>query len=193
MIREIFSVFPELSTERLNLRKIKPEDAESIYLLLSDPEVIKHDTFELFTSVEQAENLISWFNDKFEENRSIFWGICLKDNPEIIGLCKCEIEIPKVRADIGYDLRRDFWNKGIMTEALREVISFVFDDLYINRIEAAVSTENLASVKVLEKIGFVKEGVLRQRSYLNGSCHDMAMLSILKEEYCNNKDHCNMQ
>jgi [ribosomal protein S5]-alanine N-acetyltransferase len=181
---EIFNVFPEISTERLNLREIKHEDAEGVYKLLSNPEVIKHDTFELFTNIKQAEDIIKWFSDEFKQRRAIFWGISLKNEPEIIGFCKCEIEIPKVRADLGYDLRPEYWNMGMMTEVLSKIIDFAFHTLDVNRIEAAVSTENNASIRVLEKSGFVKEGILRERSYWRGSCHDMMMLSILKKEYC---------
>ncbi|SFB10407.1 GNAT family N-acetyltransferase [Clostridium frigidicarnis] len=181
---EIFNVFPEISTERLNLREIKKEDAESIYKLLSNPEVIKHDTFELFTNIKQAEDILKWFNNEFKERRAIFWGISLKNQPEIIGFCKCEIEIPKVRADLGYDLTPEYWNMGIMTETLNAIIDFAFQTLHVNRIEAAVYTKNNASIRVLEKLGFVKEGILRERSYWRSSCHDMMMLSILKKEYC---------
>lgn len=187
MVDKIFEVFPELSTERLKLRRITQEDAESIYKLLSDPEVIKHDTFELFTNIEQAKNIIKWFDQEYKQKHSTFWGISLKDEPEIIGFCKCEIEVPKVRADFGYDLRSEYWNMGIMTEALSAIVDFAFHTLEINRIEATISTENIASIRVLEKLGFVKEGILRERSYWKGSSHDMIMLSMLKKEYCMKK------
>ena len=103
--------------------------------------------------------------------------------PEIIGFCKCEIEVPKVRVDLGYDLMYEYWNKGIMTETLSAVIEFIFKTLDVNRIEASVSSENKSSIRVLEKSGFVKEGVLRERSYMGDILHDMIMLSILKKEY----------
>jgi ribosomal-protein-alanine N-acetyltransferase len=180
---EIFNVFPEINTERLNLREIKQEDAESIYKILSNPEVIKYDTFELFTNIKQAEGLIKWFNDEFKQKRAIFWGISLKNEPEIIGFCKCEIEIPKVRADLGYDLSHKYWNMGIMTETLGAVIKFAFQTLNVNRIEVSVATENNSSIRVLEKLGFAKEGILRERCYMSNRCHDMMMLSILKKEY----------
>jgi ribosomal-protein-alanine N-acetyltransferase len=181
---EIFSVFPEINTERLNLREITHEDAESIYKILSNPEVIKYDTFELFTHIKQANGMIGWCNDAFKQKQAIFWGISLKNDSEIIGFCKCEIEIPKVRADLGCDLRPEYWNMGIMTEALGAVSDFAFKTLNVNRIEAAVSTKNNSSIRVLEKLGFVKEGILRERSCLYDGCHDMMMLSILKKEYC---------
>ncbi|MBZ9622465.1 GNAT family N-acetyltransferase [Clostridium sp. FP2] len=183
MSSEIFSSFPKIVTKSLVLREITEQDAESIYQLLSNPEVIKYDTFELFTDIKQAEDLIESFNDAFRQKRAIFWGISLGNLSEIIGFCKCEIENPKIRADLGYDLRPEYWNRGIMTEALDAVIDFTFNKADVNRIEASVSNENNASIRVLEKLGFIKEGVLRKRSYWGGSYHDMVMLSILRNEY----------
>jgi ribosomal-protein-alanine N-acetyltransferase len=75
---------------------------------------------------------------------------------------------------------------GIMTETLEAVIDFAFKTLDINRIEATVSTKNDSSIRVLEKSGFIKEGILRERCYMSNSCHDMMMLSILKKEYGSN-------
>lgn len=183
MTKEAFTTFPEIGTERLLLREITTEDVSGIYKLLSDQEVVKHDTFDLFTDIKQAEDLVSWFRDSFMKKRAIFWGITLKTRSEIIGFCKCEIEIPKVRADLGYDLRSDYWNQGIMTETLDAIIKYTLKTINVNRVEAAVSMENSASIRVLEKVGFVKEGVLRERSYWKGKCHDMAMLSLLKSDY----------
>ena len=183
MIKNIFNEFPIITTERLILREMNQEDAESIYKILSDPDVIKYDSFELFTEIDQAANLIKWFNDDYKQKQSIFWGISLKENTNIIGFCRCKIEIPGVRASLGYDLNREFWNMGIMTETLKAVVEHAFKNADINRIEATVSIQNSASVRVLEKLGFVKEGVLRERSYMSGRYHDMAMLSLLKREY----------
>lgn len=177
-----FNVFPSLMTERLILRQITSEDTDNVYRLLSNPKVIEYDTFELFTEKKQAEDLIRHFNNEFVKKRAIFWGISLKHTNELIGFCKCEVEVPMVRADIGYDLNFEYWNKGIMTEALSKVIDFTFSNLNINRIEASVTTRNHASCKVLEKLGFIKEGVMRERSFWKGKFHDMIMYSLLKED-----------
>lgn len=75
---------------------------------------------------------------------------------------------------------------GIMTETLGAVIKFAFQTLDVNRIEATVSMENNSSIRVLEKSGFAKEGILRERCYMSGNCQDVMMLSILKKEYCIN-------
>lgn len=175
--------FPQMITERLQLREIITDDAESIYKILSNPDVIKYDTFDLFTHMKQAYDLINWFKTQYRAKSSIFWGISIIGQSDMIGWCKCEIEVPSVRADLGYDLHPDYWNQGIMTEALKAIIEYVFCTLQINRIEATVSTMNMASIRVMEKLRFVNEGVLRQRSLFNGSIHDTVMFSMLKHEY----------
>jgi ribosomal-protein-alanine N-acetyltransferase len=183
MDKNIFDEFPLLITKRLKLRKIKQDDAESIFSILSNPDVINYDTFDLFTDIKQAFDLINWFNKQYNDRRSIFWGISLIDQSELIGFCKCEIEIPKVRVDLGYDLNATYWNKGFMTESLNAVIDFVFHSIDVNRIEATVSTKNLPSIKVLQKLNFIEEGILRERCLINEIFHDMIMFSILKSEY----------
>ena len=155
-------------------------DSKEIFKLLSDPKVIEYDTFELFTDIKEAEKLIKWFDQQFKDKKAIFWGISLKNDGEIIGFCKREIE--KVRADIGYNLRSDYWNKGIMTESIKAIMNYAFNVIGVNRIETAVSTRNQASIKLLEKLNFTKEGVLRQRSYWKGHYHDMIMFSKLRKE-----------
>ena len=182
-MEKILNDFPTLTTERLILREISDKDADAIYQILSNPAVIQYDTFELFQDIKQAHDLIAWFQSQIQAQNAIFWGITLIGRPEVIGFCKCEIEIPEVRADLGYDLNADYWNRGIMTEAIGAVVDFAFRTLQIHRIEATASIENPASIKILEKVGFMREGVMRERCLMGGRYHDMQMLSILKREY----------
>lgn len=95
------------------------------------------------------------------------------------------------RANIGYDLEVNFWNNGYLTEALKAVIEFGFKKLEINRIEAEVMHGNIASEKVLAKVGFRNEGVLRQWMFWNDKHYDMTMFSILRSEfmYTSNTGH----
>lgn len=181
-----FDTFPELLTDRLRLREITMTDAQNIYDILSHPEVVKYDSFDRFTSINQAEALINIFDKKFRDGKAIFWRISYKEENRLIGFCKLEIDIPEVRGDYGYDLNFNDWNKGIMTETLETVVDFAVYQLNINRLEASVSIENRASIKVLKKCGFIEEGIMRSRSYWKGKCHDMMMLSLLKDEIkCN--------
>ena len=83
---------------------------------------------------------------------------------------------------MGYDLHVDYWNKGYITEALSEIVNFGFDTLEINRIEAEVMQGNVASERVLSKLGFTKEGILRDWMYWNNKHYNMVMYSLLKND-----------
>lgn len=87
------------------------------------------------------------------------------------------------RIEIGYDLKPEYWGKGIMQEALSSIIHFAFTSMGINKIEAKVEPENISSIRLLEKLNFCQEGVLRQHEFENGKYIDLAILSILKSEY----------
>jgi len=88
------------------------------------------------------------------------------------------------RANIGYDLQKAHWNKGYITETLKAIIDFGFFSMEINRIEAEVMQENASSERVLEKLGFVREGVLRSWMLWNNQYYDMTIYSLLKNDYC---------
>jgi ribosomal-protein-alanine N-acetyltransferase len=85
-------------------------------------------------------------------------------------------------ADIAYYLSKDYWNKGIMSEAAKEVVRFGFEDLGLHRIQATVLPENIYSLRILKKIGFIEEGLLRKYNH-GKEFKDTLMLSILKEDY----------
>ena len=110
-------------------------------------------------------------------------GIALKGHNSIIGTIGFNNFTKKHRANLGYDLQKDFWNKGYTTEALKVVIAFGFKQLEINRIEAEVMPGNLASEKVLTKLGLIKEGISRQWMYWNDKHYDMTMFSLLQFDF----------
>ena len=85
--------------------------------------------------------------------------------------------------EIGYELAKAHWRQGIMTEALFAVIEFGFQAIALNRIEAMVMLENTASFKLLQKLGFLEEGILREYGYWKGQFHDLRIFSLLKKDY----------
>jgi ribosomal-protein-alanine N-acetyltransferase len=106
-----------------------------------------------------------------------------KGTSNIIGTVGFNNFTKRHRANIGYDLQVDFWNRGFITEALEAVIEYGFYELNINRIEAEVMPGNVASEKVLSKIGFKNEGLLRQWMYWNDKHYDINMFSMLQSEF----------
>lgn len=176
----MLDVFPELKTERLNLIEIKQSHLGDYYKLFSDERVTRYYNIIPFSEKQEAQKYIDWFTNRFKEKQGIRWGIALKGKENIIGTLGFNNFQKNHRANLGYDLQFDFWNKGIITEALTEVIKFGFDKLEINRIEAEVMQENIASEKVLSKLGFKKEGILRSWMYWNEKHYDMTMFSLLR-------------
>ncbi|WP_168124032.1 GNAT family protein [Paenibacillus sp. HB172176] len=176
--------FPILETERLILRQIKQEDSREIYNYFSLEEVTKYYDLVSFTNINQAEELINRWNQRFERNQGIRWGITLKSENRVIGTCGFHSWMKNHhRSEIGYELTPQYWRKGIMTEAILKVVEFGFNNLELNRIEAFVEPENVNSRKVLERIEFREEGILREHFYWRNRFVDTAIYSILKKDF----------
>lgn len=166
----LFSSFPFIYTERLVLRQMVASDAEDIYAFYSDPQVTKHLDWHGPSSIEDTRMLINTWNQAFEERRLIPWGISFHpaEPRHIIGTVILMPTRGIFDADhrypltVGYDLMTDYWGKGIMSEAMQGVINFSKTNISPHRIQAEVYPENIASLKLLKKLGFQEEGLLRQ-------------------------------
>ena len=179
----MLSQFPELETQNLILRQVNQSDSRDIFQHFSDKEVLKYHDLEALTNLEQAQELIKSFDEKFKNNQMIRWGIAKKENNIIIGTCGYHNWLQKsFQAEIGYELSQVYWQKGIMTEALTTIIKFGFEKMELNRISATVMLDNIASMKLLDKLGFEEEGVLREYGFWKGEFHDLKMFSLLKKE-----------
>ncbi|RLQ91083.1 GNAT family N-acetyltransferase [Falsibacillus albus] len=179
----VFQSFVDLDTEHLKLRQINMEDAPKMYANFSLDEVTKYYDLETFQSIEQAEQLIQKLLRGFAAGKQIRWAITIKPHHELIGTIGFhEIEREHRKAEIGYEIHPDFWGRGIVTEAIKEIVRFGFEEMDLNRMEAFYDPENIASQKVLHKNGFVFEGVLRKRFFEKGQFVDAAISSIIREE-----------
>ena len=120
-------------------------------------------------------------NDQ-QNNDSILWGICLKDTAPVIGtIGYWQIQKEHYRAETGYMLHPDYQGKGIMDEALKAVIKYGFETMQLHSIEANVNPANAASMKLLEKNGFVKEAYFRENYFYNGQFLDSVIYSLLNK------------
>lgn len=174
--------FPYLQTERLELVEITQSHLTDYYEIFRDERVTKYYNIIPFKEEKEAQKYIDWFRTRYEEGLGIRWGIRLKGDDRIIGTAGFNNYQEKHRTNIGYDLHIDHWNKGYITEALSEILNYGFNILQVNRVEAEVMTGNIASEKVLEKLGFTREGVLRDWMYWNNRHYDMTMFSLLKRD-----------
>ncbi|GGH20073.1 GNAT family N-acetyltransferase [Paenibacillus segetis] len=179
-----FVEFPCFKSERFTLRKEEANDRYDIYELYSKEDVVKYMPFTPFTSVEDAINEMNWYQKIFKEQSGLRWMIEDSESKKVIGTCGF-LNYEKIhnRIEIGYDLTPDFWGKGIMTEVVKCIMDFGFLTMKLNKIEAKVEPGNEASIRLMFKLGFHKEGVLRQHEFEKGKYIDLAIFSKLKSEY----------
>lgn len=177
--------FPRQETDRLILREMTLDDVEFYFSHFNKEKVVEGCCFPGPKSLEAAKEELERYCIKlFKENRGIRWGIIRKGSKELIGTCGYYDWNKTVRrAEIGYDLDPAYWGQGIMTEALRAVLKHGFETMGLNRVQAIIDSENARSMKLVQRLGFKKEGVLRQRSYFNGQFRDDVCFSLLKEEW----------
>ena len=153
-----FNPFPELTSQRLRLRKLDNEDVHQVFSLRSDDQVNFFLDRQPASSINDAQLFIDRINNNLDKNGLPYWAICLKENPRLIGtICYFDFSPSDQSAEIGYELHPFYQKKGIMQEAIAIVIHFGFKVLQLKTITAFLSHDNLSSIKLLEKNGFKKD------------------------------------
>ena len=182
-----FTHFPNLTTNRLLLRQIQANDAEALFPIFSDEEAMQFYGHEAHQSLDDTRELIRQIEARYAQRESIRWGITLRDEDRLIGSCGFHhFDEDFHRAETGYELHRDFWGKGIMTEAMRAILSYGFTELGLHRVEAIIDIVNERSKGLLDKLGFRYEGNLRQRYYFQGRFEDEHYFGLIREEWRGN-------
>ena len=174
-----------LETDRLVLRELHMEDADFLFQEWSDPEVTRFMCDEdPLQKIEQAEDFLRQFQALEKNPNLIWWGIQSKADGGLIGTCGFfRWDQKHHRAEMGYDLSPYSWGQGLMPEALRAILQFGFEEMNLNRIEAMVHVENLRSQRVLTKLGFQREGLLRDYYCREGVYNDQVEYSLLQREW----------
>lgn len=177
------ATFPILETVNLRLRELVPSDADNVLRIFADDEVTRFYDFDTFTSLGQAADLIVRQATRYEKGEAIRWGITQRANDVVIGTVGLVISRSSAIGGLGYDLARPYWRRGIMTEALRIVIGYSFLSVNLNRLQALVMPGNVASINLLEKLGFVEEGILREYAFFKGRYQNLHCFSLLRREF----------
>jgi ribosomal-protein-alanine N-acetyltransferase len=176
--------FPDLTTERLELRGIRESDADFLFAHLSDGEVCRY-LYDAapFTTVGEAEDLVQLFIDP--EGKTLNrWIVVETASGEPVGTCGfSHWDKENDRAEIGYDLSPAYWNRGYMTEALTAAITSGFENMGLNRVEAVIALGNVASCRLVEKLGFEREGLMRDRHHFRGRYYDHYLYSLLARDW----------
>lgn len=150
--------FPEIKTDRLELRQVKPCDEKEIFQLLTDERVNTHYGGPRVRSLEHAGQYIRQITAGINKNKVVYWAICIRGRFQLVGtVCLWNIFKDEARAEIGYELLPAYQGMGIMQEAFSEVIAYGFNILQLQRIEAWTTRENKRSIRILEKNQFRRD------------------------------------
>jgi ribosomal-protein-alanine N-acetyltransferase len=177
-----FTPFPNLETERLSLRRVDKDDVNEIFALRSDEKIMKYIPRPLAKTLEDALEHIATIDAKIDQNEGINWGITLKNSSKIIGIIgHYRIQTDNYRAEVGYILNPDYHNCGYISEAVKRVVSYGFNEMQLHSIEAVIDPDNAASEKVLQKCGFSKEAHFIENQFYDGRFLDTVIYSLLNK------------
>lgn len=173
-----------IDTRRLRLRPLRQDDAAVFFEVWSDPEAMRYFSFLPMQDMEQARARVADKLQSLDDGSSVTCVIELKDSGEVLGDCALFNGVAhSQRADIGFCLRRKYWGNGHMVEAASALIEHGFKNIGLRRIEADVDPRNLASIKLLERLRFKREGYLRERWVIGGEVMDTAFYGLLRSDW----------
>lgn len=187
-LSHVFTTFPALETERCILRAITPDDAAAIFRIMSDPQVTRYLGRQPMTSMEEAVQRTRMYRTTFEEQAGIPWAVASRAHGQVMGTCVFwNLNRAHFRAEVGYILGSDWWGQGLIPEAVSAMLTFGFTTMGLHSVEAQLAPENMASRRVLEKLGFAQEAHFRENYYdpVEQRFTDTAVYSLLKFTWMN--------
>ncbi len=169
-----------LKTERLTLRPLEPSDAAAIHLMMSDVEVMAFwDSAEIDDPALAAE-IVEQELEEVVRDKARYWTMELADDGGFLGVCDLsEIDRRHSRADVGFMLARRFWGQGYTFEAMHAVIGHAAQGLRLKRLQARTHLGNVRSLRLLDRLGFKREGLLRGYVERDGERRDVVLFGLL--------------
>jgi RimJ/RimL family protein N-acetyltransferase len=178
-----FAALP-IRTPRLILRPLQREDADALFRIFSDAEVMRYWATPPWTSMEQAVDRIRQDNEYLAEGSALRLALEPNGGDGIVGAISLFAFVEQSqRAELGYILARPAWGQGLMHEALTALVSYAFQDLGLRRLEADIDPRNDRSARSLERLGFLREGLLRERWVVADEISDTALYGLLAREW----------
>ncbi|MEE3003790.1 MAG: GNAT family protein, partial [Pseudomonadota bacterium] len=153
--------------ESFELREIRVSDAHEYYKYINDDKVKMFVPTNCLPHNEaKAVSDLIFLINLFKQKRGIYWAIANKSNDKLVGTCGYETWYRShARLELVYDLAPEFWGQNLMNKALKKIINFAFQTMPVNRIEAITTPDNHKSIKVLKRLNFSQDGLLRQYRY----------------------------
>ena len=180
----IWDEFPVLESSRLSMREILISDKQKLFELWGNPLVNQYTDFPGLDDPEVVSKFIEMAQERFMTKNGIRWALLLKDEGLLIGTMGYNRWVTRFGniAVLGYDLDPDYWRKGYSFEAGQIVVDYGFNLMKVHRIEADIDPQNIASKKLLLKLGFQLEGTHRERFFFGGKFQTSAMYSRLSTD-----------
>jgi ribosomal-protein-alanine N-acetyltransferase len=175
---------PSITTERLRLRWLTPADVPALFAIFGDPEVCRYWSRPALQDLAAAQALHAEIVQYFADRSLFQWGLAERTSDRVVGTCTlAALSLEHRRAEVGFALARAAWGRGYMAEALPALLAFGFDTLALHRVEADVDPRNVRSIRLLERVGFRREGYLRQRYHVAGEAQDAVLYGLLRGEW----------
>jgi len=175
---------PTLAAARVRLRPLRDDDADDLFALQSDARVMRYWSHPPWTEREQAVQRLQQLARDLKTSEFYPWGVTKAGHDTVIGTVSLfALNREQRRAEIGYALASSWWGLGYATEMLRAAIDFAFGPLDLARLEADIDPRNTASCRLIERVGFVREGLLRERWHVAGEITDSAIYGLLRREH----------
>jgi len=173
-----------LATPRLVLRPLQESDAPALLAIFSDPKVMRYWSTPPWESIDAANEMIARDRKAMAEGQDLRLGLERAEDKALIGVCSLFDRSQQCRrAEVGYGLASQAWGHAYMDEALRALLRYGFSELALNRVEADIDPRNEASARSLERLGFKKEGHLRERWIVAGEVSDTALYGLLSRDW----------
>jgi RimJ/RimL family protein N-acetyltransferase len=173
-----------LTTPRLLMRPPRQEDANALFAMWSDADAMRYFSFAAMTNLDQARDRIARVMKTSAEGKDFVCMVESRVTGEVLGDCALFNANEQCRrAEIGFSLQRKHWGRGHMTEAASALIEHGFGPLNLRRIEADIDPRNVASARLLERLGFIREGLLRERWIVGDEVSDSALFGLLESDY----------
>ncbi len=175
---------PTIDAPRVRLRWLTAEDIDALFDIFSDQQMMRYWSTPAMKERVEAELYLIRIHEFFGNKSGFQWGIERKDDARVMGTCTLfHIDVANLRAELGYGLASAYWNQGYMLEALTALIEYSFKTLQLRRLEADVDPRNENSLRILDKLGFQREGLLRERWNVGNEIQDTTFLGLLAKEW----------
>lgn len=182
-IDPLFDSFPVLNTERFVLRRMALGDAPRLFEMLRDPSVAQYTAHRPLRGMPEAVELVRNVGLDFATRRAVRWAVSSDPQGPLVATVGVHDWDRYNRViSVGFDVDREHWGQGIATEVLAAVTQFSFDALDVNRVQADVMSGNDACMTVLERLGFEREGVQRERLFKDGGYHDVVLFGLRRNQ-----------